>query len=452
MTFDPILLVDDETDGRSAMTRALENSGFPVEIAMTGNEALKKFRRRRFSMIIADAGTPDLSGMEVLCKVKKWSPDTPVIMVTASGSVNHAVEAMQAGASDYILKPFSSDTLKAAVKRACVDLEPSGRPDDAGCQFQGAADSKQMIAQDPQMLKILMLAKNVASSKATILIQGESGTGKEVLAAFIHHHSGRRNQPFVALNCAALPDSLAESELFGHEKGAFTGAFTRKAGKFELAHEGTLLLDEISELSTPLQAKLLRVLQEQEVDRIGGCRPVPIDTRVIAVSNVDLRKAVTAGDFREDLFYRVNVVPLVIPPLRERKDDIPMLARYFLKKYNAMNGRRMNRVADETMARLLSYHWRGNVRELENVVERAVLLGDGDVMLPEHLMLETVGGQEGRQMQIRAGMSVREMEKNLICQTLKSVNDNRTQAAELLGISIRTLRNKLKEYRENVGA
>jgi len=443
MTSDPILVVDNEPSVRSIIAGTLESSGYAVESAVNGNEALDKFTSRNFSMIIADAG------MEILCKVKKMSPQTPVIMVTGSGSVNNAVEAMQAGASDYILKPFSSDTIKMAVKRVCKDVGRSLQHSDGADLSPDHLGSKRMIACSPKMHKILELAGNIASSRSTVLIQGESGTGKEVLAAFIHHNSGRRHKPFVAVNCAALPDTLAESELFGHEKGAFTGAFSRKAGKFEQAGEGTILLDEISEMSLPLQVKLLRVLQEHQVDRIGGEKPVSIDTRVIAVSNVDLKKAVEEGSFRKDLFYRVNVIPITLPPLRERTEDIPPLASFFLEKYSSMNGGDMKQIADEAMMQLLGYPWQGNVRELENTIERAVLLGNGDTLLPDHLMLEPMACGDTGGMSIQAGISVKEMEKRLIFHTLKEVEDNRTHAAEMLGISIRTLRNKLNEYRKS---
>ncbi len=445
MISDPILVVDDASDIRAAMASTLTNSGYSVESAVTGNEALDKLKHGKFSVIITDVGRPECAGMDVLVNAKRVSPKTPVIMTTANGSVSNAVEAMQAGASDYLLKPFSSETLKAAVDKVCADLARFCRAD----QPSGRSGSKRMITRNPEMIKILALAKSIAPSRATVLIQGESGTGKEVLAAYIHLHSHRKNKPFVAINCAALPDTLAESELFGHEKGAFTGAFSRKAGKFELANDGTLLLDEISEMSLPLQAKLLRVLQEKEIDRIGGTNPVPVDTRVIAVCNVDLKKAVEEGTFRKDLFYRINVVPVTVPPLCDRKDDIPLLAEFFLEKYSALNGKSMSRISNDAIVKLTSYEWKGNVRELENTIERAILIGSGDVLMAEHLLLDPMECDMHHDVAIRAGMSVKEMEKKLIFHTLSEVDDNRTQAAELLGVSIRTLRNKLKEYREN---
>jgi len=296
------------------------------------------------------------------------------------------------------------------------------------------------------MMEALTLARRVADSDATILILGENGTGKELLASFIHQESPRKAGPLVAINCAALQETLAESELFGHERGAFTGAFTRKVGRFELADHGTLLLDEVSELTLNMQAKILRVLQEREIDRVGGQQPRSIDVRIIAISNQDLVTAVRENRFREDLFYRLNVLPMTLPPLRERKKDIPLLTNFFLKKYDLINNRRMINVAPATLERLVSHVWPGNIRELENVVERAVLIGKGDTMLPEHLNF--VNTREGPPSTGpgSVGATIKEMEMAHILDTLKACQDNRTRTAERLGISLRTLRNRLREY------
>ena len=296
---------------------------------------------------------------------------------------------------------------------------------------------------------VCKLVEHVAATAANVLILGESGTGKELVARAIHKNSNRSKFPFVPINCAAIPSELLESELFGHEKGSFTGAAGRKVGKFELARQGTVVLDEISEMPLPLQAKLLRVLQEKEIDRIGGCHPVPIDARVVAISNVDLKNAVNSGKFREDLYYRINVIPLTLPPLRERKEDIDILAKHFLEKYSKANNKEINAIDDVAMDRLLNHSWKGNVRELENIIERAVLICTGKSVLHAHLLLDPSesNAECAEPLAVHTGHTVRQMEKKLIFHTLKDVDDNRTRAAELLGISIRTLRNKLHEYK-----
>ncbi|MGA8242082.1 MAG: sigma-54 dependent transcriptional regulator, partial [Desulfobacterales bacterium] len=384
--------------------------------------------------------------LQLLGEIKQAEPHVPVIVITGYGSVQNAVEAMQGGASDYLLKPFSIEALQAAISRAgIVPQERSPVRPDRGT----LAAERRIVTRDPQFLSLLKVAENIAASSATVLVQGESGTGKELLARFIHERGGRRDEPYVAVNCAALPDTLAESELFGHEKGAFTGAVTRKIGKFEAAGRGTIVLDEISEMSPPLQAKLLRVLQERQVDRIGSNRPVSMEARVIAVSNIDLKDAVAAGKFRKDLFYRVNVVPLKIPPLRERREDIQLLVRHFCETYGRMNGREAV-VSETAMDLLLRHSWPGNIRELENTIERAVLMGEGTEIAPQDLILDGDDATAGcaGSAHIQAGVTVRDMERKLIITTLQAVNESRSQAAEMLGISIRTLRNKLKEYRE----
>ena len=441
-----ILIVEDDPDVRAMLTRTLGCSGYAVDSAVDGVEALDKFRDNRFNLVITDVRLPQMNGLQVLGEIKQADPRVPVIVITGYGSVQNAVEAMQGGASDYLLKPFSNETLQAAIGRAgLVSQERSPvRPD-----RETLAAERHIVTRDPQFLNLLKVAENIAASSATVLIQGESGTGKELLARFIHERGGRRDEPYVAVNCAALPDTLAESELFGHEKGAFTGAVSRKTGKFEAAGRGTIVLDEISEMSPPLQAKLLRVLQERQIDRIGSDRPVSMEARVIAVSNIDLEDAVAAGKFREDLFYRVNVVPLTIPPLRERSDDIQLLVRHFCEKFGQMNGRQAE-VSEAAMERLLRHSWPGNIRELENTIERAVLMGTGTEIAPQDLILgcEQVTAGSAQSAYICAGVTVRDMERKLIMATLQAVNESRSQAAEMLGISIRTLRNKLKEYRE----
>ena len=448
MLIGPILIVDDDPDMRKALGYVLKNEGFIVEQASNGFDALEKIKGQSYSMVITDEKMPNMSGFELLEDIKKEKPHLPVAIITAYGSVEKTVKAIKLGACDYILKPFSSEKIASIVKSNSCPVDSFHK---MAQQFplEPDAEAHAIITQDNHFLHVLEIAKNVAPSQATILIQGESGTGKELLAMFIHEHS-RKENPYIAVNCAALPETLAESELFGHEKGAFTGAFKRKLGKFELANEGTIVLDEISELSLPLQAKLLRILQEKKIDRIGGYKSLPVDFRLIAISNVDLKIAVQENNFREDLYYRLNVIPLTIPPLRERQEDIILLANYFIKKYALLYNKVGKTLSDSAIRTLRVNQWRGNVRELENTIERAVLLSLNRSEISENdLVIDSLGKTSTDNQFIAGPLSLKEMERELIYRTLKEVNDNRTHAAERLGISIRTLRNKLNEYKES---
>jgi two-component system response regulator FlrC len=441
-----------------------------------GQEALVLLERQPIWLIVADLRMPRMGGVELLREVKRRAPATHIVLITGYATVESAIEAVRLGASDYILKPFDQEALTALVMRLECDPEGQGQPGTASSPqalldaAEGASSvltrcAVEMIAQDPAMTRIIQTAEAVATSQATILIQGESGTGKEVLARYIHSRSTRAHRPFVAVNCAALPDGLLESELFGFERGAFTGALSRRPGKFEQAHGGTLLLDEISEMNLPLQSKLLRVIQEREVDRLGGKSPISVDIRILATTNRSLRQEVEAGRFREDLYYRLHVFPITIPSLRERRSDILSLAEHFLRSSATRNGKDVREFGEESKARLLARSWKGNVRELENVIERAVLLASGNVVQPQDIVSDTgenvraeepaslvkpspglVGGGGGEG--VVPTMSIWEMERALIFQTLERVNGNRTHAAKLLDISIRTLRNKLREYRQ----
>jgi DNA-binding NtrC family response regulator len=448
MHAEPILVVDRHADARRQIRRSLSAQGFETEVVENAAKVNAMLGDLPYGLVILDDDTGQKGGGTILANLVAEQPDVPVIVMAEGGSVARAVAAMQAGAADYLMKPIAPEALVAAVSNTL-----SRSAGDAATQRRRPSPApkprdQDVITDDANMRKVLKMARTVAASRATVLIQGESGTGKEVLARYIHQHCGRETSPYVAMNCAALPEHLAESELFGHEKGAFTGAVSRKAGKFELADGGTLVLDEISEMPLPLQAKLLRVLQQREVDRVGGRLPVPVDVRTIAISNVDLKQAVTEGRFREDLFYRINVIPLTIPALRERRRDIPLLAEYFLAEYCRRNQKQEVGLAPETQRRLLELDWKGNVRELENTMERAVLLCTGDQIRIEDLLIDPdpLGGHSS--LALKVGTSVREMEKELIFKTLAEVNDNRTHAAKMLGISIRTLRNKLSEYRQ----
>jgi len=427
-----VLVVDDEPSVCRSLSMVLERFGFEVTAAGDGLEALERFRRGLHDLVIADLKMPGLSGLELLREVKRLSPGTPVVLLTAFGTVETAVQAMKEGAFDFLQKPFGLEQLKDVVSRALRPKEEGGveRP---------------IIAKSQRMLELLDMAKEAAQSVAPVLITGESGTGKELLARYIHAQGPRREGPFVAVNCAAIPEGLLESELFGHERGAFTGAVGQKKGKFELAHRGTLLLDEISEMPISLQAKLLRALQEGEVDRIGGTKPVKVDVRPIATSNRDLLQRIKEGKFREDLYFRLNVIHLHIPPLRERREDIPLLVHHFLEKYSRLNGRPLRELSPKAMKALLDYHWPGNVRELENVIHRAVLFSRGERIEERDLRLEREAlTEEGHRT--LSDLNLREAEKRLIVLALERAKGNRTEAARLLGVSVRTVRNKIKEY------
>ena len=458
----PILIVDDEVEMRIAMSETLKHCGYSVELSHNALDAIKKFKNHGYSLIITDMTMPKRSGLELLKDIKAIDPLKPVIMVTAYGTIETAVEAMKQGAFDYIVKPFNFDTFTFVVERALTF-----KPEQGTSESLKSPDSDakwEIVTQNENMMKLLKVAKNVARSKATVMIQSESGTGKELLAHYIHQHSERVSRSFVPINCAALPDTLLESELFGYKKGAFTGAHQDHRGKFEQGNGGTILLDEISEMALPLQAKLLRVLQEHEVDKVGGKEPIPIDVRVVATTNRNILKLVEEGKFREDLYFRLNVIPLSLPPLRDRKDDIPSLVNHFLAKHAKLNNRSQPQITDETLNVLMNYNWRGNVRELENVIERALLLADGESVQPTNLLMHSSEDSQffneepftaaalqsesvSETMKIEVGMSMREAEKKLIFETLKTTSGNRTHAAKILGISIRTLRNKLNEYR-----
>ncbi len=443
---DRILIVDDDPSMRTALMESVRRLGYEVQGAIDGADAVERVSDYKPWLVVTDLKMPRLGGLDLIKEIKRRSPNTLMVLMTAYGTVETAVEAMKYGASDYILKPFSSDLLD----RVIANLKARGA--DASALSSAPLDQRSILTQDPGMVRLLSTVEGVAASQATVLIHGESGTGKELLARFIHSRSPRAHRPFIAVNCAALPDGLLESELFGHERGAFTGAIMKKIGKFEMAHTGTLLLDEISEMNSGLQAKLLRVIQEREVDRVGGREPVSVNIRVIATTNRSLYREVEQGRFREDLYYRLNVFPITVPPLRDRPADIPLLVRHFAAVSAARNGVPQPTVSPEAYVALQDRRWKGNVRELENVMERAVLLAGNEPILPIHV-LEDFNGQPVVCAPVPSvplssvNGSLWEMERELIFQTLTRVKENRTHAAKELGISIRTLRNKLREYR-----
>ncbi len=472
----PILVVDDDPAMRVALTESLKTLGYTTQTAASGEDALARINEKPVAAILTDMQMSGMSGIDLFHNVNKRNPKIPVIIMSAHGTIDTAVSAMKLGVLDYLVKPFSQERLLEVIKKsasAVSVLAGHGAPtmlaeSEKRASFSMRSSPRVILTKDPGMLKLLKMAEVVASSDATIFIEGESGTGKELLARFVHEHSPRAHRPFIAINCAAVPENLLESELFGYEKGAFTGAITRKPGKFELANTGTILLDEVSEMHISLQAKLLRVLQEKEVDSVGGREPIPLDIRVIATTNRPILKEVEAGRFREDLYYRLNVFPLHIPPLRDRIADIPMLAEYFVKKVADRNNREIQVISHEALSVLMARGWRGNVREMENVMERATLISQGAVILPEHLdatgaaVSHTEGGaapvqsvlpiKQATQNNGFGAITLWEAERNLILGTLEKMDGNRTHAAKSLGVSIRTLRNKLKEYRSSLAS
>jgi DNA-binding NtrC family response regulator len=442
-TEERILVVDDDPSMRTALMESVRRLGYAVQGAVDGADALERVGRFRPWLVLTDLKMPRMTGLELIKELKARAPQAAIVLMTAYGTVETAVEAMKHGASEYLLKPFSMDLLE----RVIANLKEGRETEGGVIPSLGTADNRAILTQDPGMARLLSTLEGVAASQATVLINGESGTGKELLARFIHSRSPRAHRPFIAVNCAALPDGLLESELFGHERGAFTGALIRKIGKFEMAHTGTLLLDEIGEMTMGLQAKLLRVLQEREVDRVGGRDPVPVNIRVIATTNRTLYREVEQNRFREDLYYRLNVFPITLPPLRERLADIPMLARHFAAAAASRNALPQPVLSEAAQAHLQRLPWKGNIRELENVMERAVLLAGHGVILPEHCPVEIRDAASPPVVQQPGNGSLWEMERDLIFKTLMRVKDNRTHAAKELGISIRTLRNKLREYR-----
>jgi two-component system response regulator HydG len=420
-----------------------------VPEAADGTDAVKAAETETFDLILMDIRMTNMDGIEALTEIRKISPLVPVLIMTAYASVKTAVEALKAGAFDYVTKPLDIEELKILIEKGLeqyhLRTENLALKERIGDRF----DFSRIIGRSAKMIALLEMLAMVAPSDATVLIMGESGTGKEVAANAIHQNSPRAGQPFIKVSCAALPETLLESELFGHEKGAFTGAVSRREGRFHLAHRGTIFLDEVGEMSPALQTKLLRVLQEKEFEPLGGARTVKVDIRVIAATNKDLIKEVKEGRFREDLYYRLNVVPITMPPLRERKEDIPPLADHFLAVYREKNRKPLKGISGRALDLLVRYDWPGNIRELENCIERAVIMAREEMITvadfpPQIQRLSGEGEKEGPA--IPYGMSLAEMEKKLIVKTLAETGGNRTRAAEILGINRRTLQNKLKEY------
>jgi len=445
-----LLVVDDEEVIRDLLRETFLRKGYSVTTASHGKEALSKINKEKYELVVTDIRLPDISGMKILAESKKKYPEMGVIMITAYGSIKNAVKAMKQGAFDYITKPFNLDEMEVVVEkffdyRNLVDENAYLRSElDKKFSFEN------IIGNSEPMNLVFEQIRMVSKSKATVLLQGESGTGKELVARAIHYNSDRKHNAFVTTNCAALPEGLVESELFGHEKGAFTGAYKTTKGRFELADGGTLLLDEVSEISPGLQAKLLRVIQEREIERVGGGKLISVDVRIIATTNRDLKSEVENGNFREDLYYRLNVVPIYLPSIRERQEDIPLLVQFFLKKYADENKRPVKQISSKAMRMLSTRDWHGNVREIENTIERAIVMTGMDVTVldVEHFMFQGTIQKERTLTMSDSPVTLREAEKSLIIKALNDNDQNRTKAADQLGISVRTLRNKLNEYRK----
>jgi two-component system response regulator HydG len=445
-----ILVVDDDPGHRTMLRTLLTGWGYSIHEADDGSTAIEMVRARAFDLILMDIRMIKVSGLQALTEIKALNPAIPVIIMTAFSSVETAVEALKTGAYDYLTKPLDFDELRLTMERAMehTSLKEENRllRESLGSQF----DLRNIIGRSQAMVRLLETVAQVAPTEATVLITGESGTGKEMIAGAIHFNSLRKDFPFVKINCAAITETLLESELFGHEKGAFTGAYRRKEGRFSQAHRGSLFLDEISEMSAAMQVKLLRVLQEREFTRVGGEEALKVDVRVIAATNKDLLQEIDGGRFRDDLFYRLNVVNLAIPPLRHRKEDIPLLAQHFLRFFSEKNRKQMKGFSPQAMDRLLRYDWPGNVRELMNAVERGVVLSRTEFLDEEQLSLISETPQSKKQaapVEIVPGqLPLEEVEKATILNTLEAVRGNKSEAARRLGITRKTLHAKLKKY------
>ncbi len=445
-----LLVADDDPGLRESLERALTREGFRVVLASDGNAALERLQAGGIDLVLTDLKMPGLTGIELLRAVKAIAPDVDVILLTAFGTVEEAVKAMKEGAYDFLTKPFQRAQVLRLIRQALERRELIQQNRALQQRLDDLLRQGAIIGSSPAFRRMMMLVEQVATSSATVLITGESGTGKELVARTIHQRSGRARGPFVAVNCAALPETLLESELFGYEKGAFTGAAGRKEGRFELADGGTLFLDEVTDLSLVTQPKILRVLQEGEFERLGGTKSLRVDVRIVAASNQDLGQMVREKRFREDLYYRLNVITIRVPPLRERREDVRVLAQHFLRIYAAKNDRALEGFTDEAMRRLEAYSWPGNVRELENVIERGVVLTRGDLMDVGDLPEEIAGATplpEGV-LSIRIGTPLAEVEARLLDETLRVTKGNKTLTAKLLGIDPRTVSRKLERQDE----
>ncbi|MCX6833249.1 MAG: sigma-54 dependent transcriptional regulator [candidate division Zixibacteria bacterium] len=446
-----ILVIDDKDSMREMLTASLTSEGYDVEVAGSGDVGIARSKEKHFDVILTDLKMPDISGMEVLTQVKEHDPDTAVIVMTAYGTIETAVEAMKRGAFDFLQKPFDIDHLQMLVERALENQRLVAENLLLREELAQSLGFAQIIGASEKMVEVSRLVQKVAPSDTAVLLTGESGTGKELFARAIHSLSGRKNKPYITINCAAIPGELLENELFGSERGAFTSSHARKMGKFEIADGGTVFLDEIGDLEFSLQAKLLRVLQDHSFERLGGNKPIEVDVRVIAATNQNLQEAIGKQKFREDLFYRLSVFPIHIPPLRERQDDIVPLANHFVEKYSRRMKKGEKSLSREAIVILERYHWPGNVRELENTIERSIILAEGKKIKPEHLAIRLPSSEDIR---LREGAGLREVgqyaqaqaERGMIVRVLGQTHGNKRKTAEILKIDYTTLFEKIKKY------
>ena len=441
-----VLVVDDDKLVNDFVVESLNRAGYNCQTVMSGEEAIIEIEEAPFDVVLLDLKMKGMDGIETLKQIKKLRPDTHVVMMTAFGTVETAVRAMKFGAADFLLKPVSPETLefKLAQLTELIQLKADNE------QMRQELFSKfhSMIGKSKVMQNVFDLINSIANARSTVMITGPSGTGKELVARSIHLLSQRRNKPFIKLNCAALPENLVEAELFGYEKGAFTDAKKTSRGRFELADGGSLLLDEISEMPLNLQSKLLRVIQEREFERVGSSETISVDVRLIATSNRNLKECIAQGIFREDLYFRLNVIPVVLPPLSDRLEDIPLLVKHFFEKYNAENNKTVKSIDQDAMRLLVNYHWPGNIRELENLIERAIVTSTRENLTEDDFPSELSLGVLADEMpNIKIPMTLEEGNKFLILRTLEKFGGNKTKAAEALGCTARTIRNKLAEYR-----
>ncbi len=440
-----ILVVDDEANARAALVELLREEGYQTESAADGFKALGKLADFAPDLVLTDLKMPGMDGIELLAKVKEHDPDTAVVVMTAFGAVETAVGAMRAGAHDYLTKPVNVTELSLVIKREIEQRHLRAEANQLRARLAERYRFENIVGNAAVMQDVFKIVSQVAGARASVLLSGESGTGKELIAAAIHQSGPRAKGPFVKLHCAALAETLLESELFGHERGSFTGAAGRRDGRFFQANGGTLFLDEIGEISASVQVKLLRFLQEHEFERVGGNETIKVDVRIIAATNRDLRQMVADGKFREDLFYRLNVINIVMPSLRDRPSDVPLLAGHFLAKYAAENGKTITGLSNDALARLTGYGWPGNVRELENVIERAVVLCQGNVLAAADLPATLVPTRDKLGIQI-PGASMDEIERYAITKTMEMTGGSTGRAAELLKISVPKIQYKLQEY------